>query len=400
MKPKLTAGILGASALLFGGVDASTLREQPFERTERIAGYDVKAEQIGNQVETTLPWKDQKGLKVIYDMGEPTVAEKVKDKRDKEVITEVVTDFDGGFKVDILLNEKPSTNRFCYTIDGAENYDFFYQPPLTAEEITEGTSRPPEIEGSYAVYHKTLRDHVIGKENYATGKVLHIPRPQVWELGDEANKVWADLSYDDGQLCVTAPQDFLDNADYKNGVRIDPTFGYTTIGATAALLAEDTVRVAESYIPSSGFVSSISVYMESGSPNNISWKGVIYKNSDDSLVGNGTGQTDEVSSNTFFTNNLNGEFISSTESYLIGFWFVSADFNSLSVRYDTNASINSLRDDLIYVSGATAPNNPFVTDATSASREYSLYATYTSLQNSVIRLNTGTLRINNGKLDI
>ena len=232
MTPKKTLAGLSVTAILMGGVDASVLAETPLERVETIANERVEAKQIGNVVETTLPWKGELGLKVKYDMGEPTVAEKFKDKRNKEVITETVDFGDGGFKVDILLNEKPSTNVFCYQIEGAENYDFFYQPPLTAEEIAEGSSRPESIEGSYAVYHKTLKNHREGAENYATGKVMHIPRPQVWELNNQASTTeWADLSYSEQDgLCVTARQEFLDNATYP--VRIDPTFGYTTLGAS------------------------------------------------------------------------------------------------------------------------------------------------------------------------
>ncbi len=242
MKPKsIGAGILGTTALVFGGVDASKLDEKPIERIETVAGYTVEAKQIENRVETSFPWKDQPAIKVVYDMGKPTLAEKFKDKRKKEVVTEAVNFGDGGFKVDILLDEKPNTNVFCYAVQGAENYDFFYQPPLTEQEIAEGASRPPEIDGSYAVYHKTLKNHQIGKENYATGKVMHIPRPQVWSMSDVETKVWADMNYDNGDLCVTVPQDFLDKAEYP--VRVDPTFGYTSIGATLSSLGTSNAAI-------------------------------------------------------------------------------------------------------------------------------------------------------------
>lgn len=232
--------------LALGGVDASVLDETPIERVEQIASERVEAKQIENRVETTLPWKGEQGLKVVYDMGEPTLAERTKDKRDREVVAEPVTFMseDGtpnGFKVDVLLNEKPDTNRFCYTIEGAEDYNFFYQPEITDEEAEEERDgkvdvrtleeikrfiRPENIVGSYAVYHKSLKDN-----GYKTGKVMHIPRPQVWSLSDESKKVWADLSYDAGELCVTVPQKFIDTATYP--VRVDPTFGYTSAGASS-----------------------------------------------------------------------------------------------------------------------------------------------------------------------
>lgn len=243
MTPKKTLAGFGATVILMGGIDASALAETPLDRTESVANEIVKAKQISNVVETTLPWKDQTGIKVKYDMGEPTLSEKFKDKRNKEVITETVDFGDGGFKVDILLNEKPNTNVFCYQIEGAENYDFFYQPPLTAEEIAEGAERPENIQGSYAVYHKTLKNHREGSENYATGKVMHIPRPQVWEMNNQASTTeWADLSYNEKDgLCVTVRQGFVNKATYP--VRVDPTFGYTSIGATTvATGVGDTTR--------------------------------------------------------------------------------------------------------------------------------------------------------------
>lgn len=229
------AGLFATGTLLGGGAvakDVSTLDVAPIERVEIIAGERVEAKQIDNIVEASFPWKDQPGIKVKFDMGEPTLEEKARDVRRKQVITETVTDFDGGFKVDIILSERPDTNRFCYTIEGAESYNFEYQPPLSQQEIDEGVERAPEIEGSYAVYHKTLKHHAVGGENYASGKVMHIPRPKVWEVDSkEVTTQWAELSYDNGELCVTASQDFLDKATYP--VRIDPTFGYTTQGASS-----------------------------------------------------------------------------------------------------------------------------------------------------------------------
>lgn len=259
-RTKIGAGVLGISTAVTGTIDATTLKEVPLERLEIVAEERVEAKQIGNRVETTFPWKDQEGIKITYDMGAPGVLERVRDKRKREVITEVVDFGDGGFKIDILLNEKPDTNRFCYLIEGAEQYDFFYQPPLTAEEIEQGAERPEEIVGSYAVYHKELKNHVAGRENYATGKVMHIPRPQVWELNDEENtKEWAELSYEDGELCVTARQEFLDEATYP--VRIDPTFGYTSVGASQATAFEGYTD--NEYIAGTAFTLSEDAAVES-----------------------------------------------------------------------------------------------------------------------------------------
>lgn len=403
MKGKVSAGILGIASIM-GGVDASTLNEQPIERVETVAGYEVKAEQIGDVVETTLPWKDQPGLTVAYDMGEPSITERLADKRTEQVIVETVDFGEGGFKIDVLLSEKPDTNRFCYQIEGAENYDFFYQPPLTAEEIAEGASRPPEIEGSYAVYHKTLKNHEIGKENYATGKVMHIPRPQVWEIGnEEKTKQWADLSYENGQLCVTAPQDFLDNADYTNGVRIDPTFGYTGVGGTS-------IDNENAYGFSRFTLLDGAVPTEPVSVTGVTFYG-NYTTSDKSVVAgiysNGNlvsgGSSDVVTAlaasgvawrTATYTTPVNitrGDYEIAVNS--------SSDLGVAENYYDNVAGFYSD----IYTASTYTGTAPATIGADTNDSRMSYYATYSTFVTpiqSVNRINNGTTRINNGKLDL
>ena len=137
---------------------------------------------------------------------------------------------DGGVEIEVVLNEKPTTNVFSFTIDGAENLDFFYQPALTQQEIDDGSFRPENVIGSYAVYHRIKANHILGDTNYATGKAYHIYRPKAIDAnGVEA---WGELSYDGGILSVIVPQKFLDDAVYP--VKVDPTFGYTSIGASAS----------------------------------------------------------------------------------------------------------------------------------------------------------------------
>ena len=379
---KITAGIAAGAVLIAGGVDASKLEEVPIERVVTVANERVEAKQIGNVVEATLPWKDQPGIKVKYDMGEPTLEEKFTDKRKKQVITETVTDFDGGFKVDIILSEKPDTNRFCYTIEGAENYDFFYQPPLTADEIAEGAYRPPEIEGSFAVYHKTLKNHIEGRTNYATGKVMHIPRPQVWEIGnEEATKQWAELSFNDGQLCVTAPQEFLDKADYSSGVRIDPTFGYTSMGGSTTLSIENTIRGQRFVMPEDG--TGVSVSLGSTLDNlGRTYKMNVYDNATGDTDGGGSPITDgETGVGTPTTTGkiwrtlafTTPPALTSGVSYRILTWGSSGTGFHI-IAHDASGGSSSN-----YVDAATFGTwpNPLVA-AQSTTVNYSIYVTYTA----------------------
>ncbi len=366
---KIGAGILGTTALVFGGVDASKLDEQPIERIETVAGYTVEAKQVENRVETSFPWKDQPAIKVVYDMGQPTLAEKFKDKRKKEVVTEAVNFGDGGFKVDILLDEKPDTNVFCYAIQGAENYDFFYQPPLTEQEIAEGASRPPEIDGSYAVYHKTLKNHQIGKENYATGKVMHIPRPQVWSMSDTETKVWADMNYDNGNLCVTVPQDFLDKAEYP--VRVDPTFGYTSVGASNLSVTTNTrLQSTVGTSTESGTVTSISYYGYANTGTETA-KGALYLRSDKSLIAGASATTTISTTQTWWVLDVVDTAITS-DAYYITFAFTS----TARFVYDVGTGVEGAGSSFalsVYNAFPQSTLQPSNTDLRA-----SVYATYTA----------------------
>lgn len=163
---------------------------------------------------------------------------------------------DGGFEVEVVLEGKPASNVFEFQLTNYNNFNFFYQPELTQVEISRGHTRPENVVGSYAVYHKAKKDHIVGQTNYATGKAFHIYRPKAID----ANGVeqWAELSYKNGVLSVTVPESFLDSAAYP--VRVDPTFGYTTAGGSTG--GFNGVRTGVAASPtSSGTVDKISAYV-------------------------------------------------------------------------------------------------------------------------------------------
>lgn len=129
-----------------------------------------------------------------------------------------------GYEFEIVLGEKPASNVVPLSVT-TKNLQFSYQPELTPEEA-KTSYRPPYVVGSYAAYHISKRDN-----EYQTGKAFHIYRP--WVTDANGQKVWCDFDqYWDGSgdLNITIPQDFLDNAVYP--IKIDPTFGYTTMGAS------------------------------------------------------------------------------------------------------------------------------------------------------------------------
>lgn len=133
------------------------------------------------------------------------------------------------YKFGLIFKEKPSTNIFTFRLIGWENFNFFYQPELTQEEINKGGMRPDDVIGSYAIYHKTKCNYIVGQTNYQTGKFGHIFRPRLIDANN--NTVWVDLNITNGIYTLILPQEFLDSAIYP--IRINDTFGNTSVGGTA-----------------------------------------------------------------------------------------------------------------------------------------------------------------------
>jgi hypothetical protein len=133
---------------------------------------------------------------------------------------------DGGLEFEWVLPSIPPTNQFVATIR-TKGLEFYYQP----FETDEG-DRPDNVKGSYAVYHATRANNFVGGKQYFTGKAFHIYRPEA--VGANGERVWCELAIDTvaETLTVTVPQSFLDSAVYP--VTIDPTFGYTTSGASTS----------------------------------------------------------------------------------------------------------------------------------------------------------------------
>lgn len=275
------------------------------------------------------------------------------------------------FDIDFTLQSKPDTNVFEYKIEGANDFDFFYQPELTPEEIAEGASRPENVVGSYAVYHKTKVSHQIGSTNYATGKVYHIYRPKAID----ANGVeqWSEISYVDGVLTVTVPQKFLDDAVYP--VRVDPTFGYTSVGGTTRnLTSTGHIHTAAFSLSEDGNVSSISVYRYKTSLGTSNIKGLIYEDDDaDDYPEPLLTEAQPVEVNT--TPAWATSTFSVPASLASGTYFLASvhETASTTVRYDTDTIFSYER------AGSYNPvSDPFPISGTNLNRKYSIYATYTA----------------------
>lgn len=140
----------------------------------------------------------------------------------------------GGYEMDITLLVKPASPIIPVTLNVPKNLDFFYQPPLTADEIKEGCVRPDKVVGSYALYHKTMAGDysAFGLDNYKAGKFGHIYRP--WLIDANGRGVWGDLDIDliNQLLTVTIPTDFYNSCAWPVKQAAGLEFGYHTIGTT------------------------------------------------------------------------------------------------------------------------------------------------------------------------
>lgn len=167
---------------------------------------------------------------------------------------------EGAGEFEIVLKERPVTNVVEFTVQD-KDVDYFYQAPLTAEEIAGGSERPENVEGSYAVYAKTPKTNYTGGKEYKTGKIGHIFRPQIEDAN--GSKVWGELNVDteNGILSVTIPQDFLDNAVYPVRHAAGLTFGYTSIGGTSGAPGAGKTVYGQSTPASSGNTSKFTMYV-------------------------------------------------------------------------------------------------------------------------------------------
>src|SRR3990167_2186082 len=387
-----TLGVIAviSTGSLFGAdVQLNTLEDKG-NHFERVLVNDVenagvsKVEMMKDEPKVVLSkWNDEVRLGVSYNKvngkGKRALLSsrtEWKDSKGKEELHAYPID-DSTYEIEIVLNEKPLTNVFDFAIDGASNLDFFYQPELTQEEIAEGASRPENVIGSYAVYHKTKANHRVGDTNYATGKAYHIYRPKA--IDANGAEEWAELNYENGILSVTVPQKFLDDAVYP--VRVDPTFGHTTIGGSK-ISAAGTIRKGRFSISEDGNGVSITTFLNV-TVSNKNFKGNIYTDEtgatdvQTALLSNGateeklitTGASQEIT----FNFNSSPSF-SNGVFYRLSIWSDLGGGTGIGeVYYDSFSGENIYTDSQIY---GTWPDPS--ADTHNANFRLAIYATYTA----------------------
>src|SRR3990167_5477654 len=376
-----TLGVIAviSTGSLFGAdVQLNTLEDKG-NHFERVLVNDVenagvsKVEMMKDEPKVVLSkWNDEVRLGVSYNKvngkGKRALLSsrtEWKDSKGKEELHAYPID-DSTYEIEIVLNEKPLTNVFDFTIDGAENLDFSYQPALTQKEIDEGALRPENVVGSYAVYHKTKANHRVGSTNYATGKAFHIYRPKA--IDANGVEMWAELNYVGGLLTVTVPRKFLDEAAYP--VRVDPTFG-STIGGSSGSAQNGNTRGSHFTAPASANVTSVSVYCKFDGAV-VSANKAIY----DDVTGTPTNRL-AITTDLGDCGNGSPAWSTGTLTYTTTegtiYWFLAKDNvggASIVHRFDAGASNEG-----VDCTGSIALDP--ITGCTLNANKYSIYATYT-----------------------
>lgn len=428
MKKLITTGIILAT-ISIGGVAIAdtnpyTNKTNHFEiRNEKgTAGYE-KAMFHKTEAKMTLgKWNDEVQMSVAYKKVNGAGKRKLLTNKiewqgvNEKVVAYPVTD---GYEFEVVLASKPDSNVFEFEITGAEDLDFRYQRELTQTEVDGGKSQPENVFGSYAVYHKTKANYCTncGTVNYETGKAFHIYRPKV--IDDNDDWVWGILDYSNGVLTVTAPQAFLDNAVYP--VIVDPTFGYTTIGANNDTLASATGDSCQQKgvnrdLGEDGTMDlmSIALVMSTGSVD-IDVSAVIYR--EDSA---GTDSHDKVLlierlGVTINTTPTFQDFTGSSQELVADTYVLSAIGNAediptgnLRTRFDTGAPANRYYSETTAGAGCYATRkaeDPWTEVDAADAIDYSFYVTYTVAggpepQGNQLKADGGGYVIDGGKIMI
>lgn len=286
---------------------------------------------------------------------------------------------EGGLEFEIHIPRKPPTNCIEFIVE-TNNLDWLYQPPLantnpdgsTWQESPNGSryERPANVNGSYAVYHKTKgRLNDANGKDYKVGKAFHIYRPHaVDSLG---NSIYADLDYNEltNVLTICIDQTWLDNAEYP--IIVDPTFGYTTVGGSNAIeVSSYTIGCRYQLTETASTITQLSfrTFIVSGNG-----KAAIYTDSSDSPNTRFAQQTTPVA---LVSDNWTNFSFSTGEASSGWYWLVINSDANFQVKYDTDASYKKAYDAETYTG---VFKDPFGTvEGYDASVKYSSYATYTA----------------------
>lgn len=343
-----------------------------------VVGDDKQSSTIFPQVKF-MGWNNESNFSMrILTKGQLDVREEgdkilfAEDKCTHRIYAEDTDDEYGGLEFDTIISNNHDGNILTYTLQTKE-VDLYKQGELTKEEIQLGAERPENVIGSYAVYARKKGNDIRSSNNYKTGKIAHIYRPFAEDAN--GNKVWCNLEYDSKKqvMYLIVPYEFIDSATYP--IRIDPTIGYTSIGASTSGNGQPW---ASTYtMPANSNAISISVYGRQNGGSAV--LGGLYNNSGSlpsTLYCKGGVNNFDVSA-AWKDSYLSGEYLSNGTDYWITSNCGGPSSNGVTLYYDSVAKTLSYDSTQNYTAN-TGNLNATWTNSGTISISQSLYLTYDS----------------------
>lgn len=370
---------------------------------EVIIGDETKPDKFSPRIKFTK-WNKENSLtlmpigelaKDLAGLDKPTLVNgklEIKKKRQK-IGWYANVDFNNSnnLKFGHIWYQKPVSNRVRYQIPEYRDYDFLYQDiwENTEEVINhhgvlhlrkysapdKWQEREPNVQGSYAIYHKTKRDHIIGRINYMFGKVGHWYRPKF--IDANGSWFWGFLEFSDGVMDEICPWEFLETAVYP--VYSNANWGYATLGGSLDYWSADRIvglQMVGNSPGDAGTLNSVTIGLDPYW--NSYWRMGLYTDNGSTYPGNKVaGEADlrnEDNGKTFYTSV--GDFntaISPNTTY----WVVFSNNSTagIQVAYDSDASYKQ-------IGGSNDGSGTLVTPFPAGKTTYTgykctAYATYT-----------------------
>jgi len=332
----------------------------------QVSGHDVKLNRAG-----TLKTDSKRG-----EVYECECLRKVKgrDRAERHIILPGSTEYQIEWDT---LADVPDTGYVDLALEFSGDLTWHKQLALTQEQIDGGAVRPENVLNSYAVFGplsgRYLRADGSEIINYENGKFCHLYRSCL--IDANGNRCWLDQTAPmtgPNRLRVALDLAWLRDATFP--VTLDPTFGYTSEGASELTLGRDYQFVCGPFAPASdGDASSVSLYCRTTSGENATF-GIFNSTASTKLrdtAGSAVGTTTAL-----HTKNLDSVLaVTSGTNYYLGAGSAATAVTAFYVKYDSVSGIYIGRDfSTSYVDGTLRDNG---VGATENSYKVSIYATYT-----------------------
>ena len=307
-----------------------------------------------------IKWVEQDTETHFYPLEPRTII--TKDKEGNEV--EDTQCELGGFEFEFIFKKKPKTNKIVLDIV-TQGLKFCYQGELPPIEVANGCFRPDNVIGSYAVYHATKANHIIGKTNYGCGKAFHIYRPKITDSKGEWAWEELNIDIDSGKLTITIPQEFLDKANYPISSR-GTEFGFNGIGGSFQTII-DYYTYTRFTLTEGAEVTKLSSYHTATTLGKLSVGGIY---SAYNRVANGESSEETVPAGTNWIDHTFGTnpTLSAADYELL--MCGSASFGTHNIKYDGESIVSHA------VSRAYDSATPASVTSDGTDQKFSIYCTY------------------------